>query len=1112
MNDREYLARLEAASTAELSEMLRRPTVEEERLLARYFGEERLARLRRLALGTAKRGPKRGNVIVLHGIMGGELTVNPPKGSPQHVWMNFPRLIFGAIGWLRVSPQFQSESDVRATGILKKWYGELLLGLGAGGWNVREFFYDWRLDLAELADALRKKMDASFGATAPVHLVAHSMGGLVSRTFILRHPDRWKRGGRLVMLGTPNHGSFAIPQVITGAESTVRKLATVDIKHNLAEVLTVLNSMPGAMQMLPSPLVMPSMAPMYDVATWARYGVTPAILKLARQSHDRLAKIVDGERMSYIAGCNQPTKVDVTDWNRLDDASGYADGLDGDGTVPHRLSFLQQDGQRIPTYFIEENHGALPNNATVIAHTQSLLEQGTCALPMQPPKVRAMASVAAASTEKQAAETREEAEVSALARRVQAQSATRGGEEAPKTVTSEELRAEALIVRSFLAESGAASGTAPAASPTGRPRPAALGKTASIEVRIVHGGIEQSAELAPGADAISVGHYVGVAPQNAELALDWAVSQKIAERSGTELTKRDQLLITSLFRRGVIVGELGQNFTLPDPRDPQRVIAVAGMGQPGRFRESELTVLTRELAWMLGRSGKKHLCTVLIGAGAGNLDVNNAVRGWLRGLRRALYDASAAGEPSLKTVTFVDCYAANFLRLDRALVEAVATFAHDPEPLRITYRSPDAPALRKITAKAEAIAKNNAVKVLRKQLDRSAPSADVEPIRLTVRLVGNTFEFAALTSEASMPQRDTRIDPTLIDEANDLLPASADFAAQADKGHLLGRLLLPGDLRDAVMKPPTPIVVSLDRSTARIHWEMLALRTAAGGAEFDGGNHLGTACGLTRQLRSTFAPLPEPPLLSGRTLRVLVVADPAEDAPLPGAQEEGEAVVQIFERFREVSGVEVEVVALLGPRVATRVAVLEHLINHRFDLLHFAGHCFFNEKDSSASGWVFTGGHVLSANELNRVDRIPRFVFSNACESGVTPERRSALLAPSFAESFFARGVANFICTAWPVDDAAALAFAQRLYTGILGLSGNAEPMHEAMSAARREIAAASPGGLQTWGAYQHYGDPNFRVLREQPTSPPQPKSAVKESAPRKAPAKTAVRRKPKKR
>ena len=54
------------------------------------------------------------------------------------------------------------------------------------------------------------------------------------------------------------------------------------------------------------------------------------------------------------------------------------------------------------------------------------------------------------------------------------------------------------------------------------------------------------------------------------------------------------------------------------------------------------------------------------------------------------------------------------------------------------------------------------------------------------------------------------------------------------------------------------------------------------------------------------------------------------------------------------------------------------------------------------------------------MDRIPKFVFSNACESGVTvddPGAATTGLAPSFAHAFFARGVSNFVCTAWPVND-----------------------------------------------------------------------------------------------
>lgn len=177
----------------------------------------------------------------------------------------------------------------------------------------------------------------------------------------------------------------------------------------------------------------------------------------------------------------------------------------------------------------------------------------------------------------------------------------------------------------------------------------------------------------------------------------------------------------------------------------------------------------------------------------------------------------------------------------------------------------------------------------------------------------------------------------------------------------------------------------------------------------------------------------------------------------------------------------VEVVALLGPSEATRTRVMQELMLRPYDVLHFAGHCKYEKQKPSASGWIFTGDKRLSANELGRIDRIPKFVFSNACESGITPDRsekRSPELAPSFAEAFFARGVQNFVCTAWPVNDLAARDFARRLYSGLLGLDGNAvETMHLAMREARRAIIA-QPYGVRTWGAYQHYGDPYFRFFR----------------------------------
>ena len=228
-------------------------------------------------------------------------------------------------------------------------------------------------------------------------------------------------------------------------------------------------------------------------------------------------------------------------------------------------------------------------------------------------------------------------------------------------------------------------------------------------------------------------------------------------------------------------------------------------------------------------------------------------------------------------------------------------------------------------------------------------------------------------------------------------------------------------------------------------------------------------------------------------MRVLVVADPAEDAHLPGAEEEGVEVADLLESFNVVyeklSSNRIEVVRLFGPYAATRTNVLRHLMLHSYDVLHFAGHCTYDENPA-ASGWVFSRGQLISPNELSRIDRIPKFVFSNACESGITPdrsERRSVELAPSFAERFFERGITNFVCTAWPVDDLAARTFALNLYSNLLGLrriddrenrydDTDPRPMYAAMREARHAIAEF-PGGTRTWGAYQHYGSPYFRFF-----------------------------------
>jgi len=199
----------------------------EKELLLEELGPDAFDRSRGAA-ARGGRGGKLGRVLVLPGIMGTELDSVDAKGDADRIWLNYPRLIGGRIGDLELAADGGPAVPglhVRPAGVHRKTYLPMILELDTR-WHVRPFPFDWREDIDKSADRLAGEVQA-FGGGAPVHLVAHSMGGLVSRRFIQRHRDLWKtmddaagqgRGGRLVMLGTPNRGSFAIPLTLTGGE------------------------------------------------------------------------------------------------------------------------------------------------------------------------------------------------------------------------------------------------------------------------------------------------------------------------------------------------------------------------------------------------------------------------------------------------------------------------------------------------------------------------------------------------------------------------------------------------------------------------------------------------------------------------------------------------------------------------------------------------------------------------------------------------------------------------------------------------------------------------------------------------------------------------------
>jgi hypothetical protein len=141
INERELISRVEAADPRKLAEIMARPSPEEERVLRTHLGDARFERMRELVLQNSLTRSDRttqGNVVVLHGIMGGELTYYETDAHPDPIWLKFFRLILGQFERLRVGDEGDSIARIQATGILKRYYGELLLSL-MQSWNAHAF-------------------------------------------------------------------------------------------------------------------------------------------------------------------------------------------------------------------------------------------------------------------------------------------------------------------------------------------------------------------------------------------------------------------------------------------------------------------------------------------------------------------------------------------------------------------------------------------------------------------------------------------------------------------------------------------------------------------------------------------------------------------------------------------------------------------------------------------------------------------------------------------------------------------------------------------------------------------------------------------------------------
>ena len=189
----------------------------------------------------------------------------------------------------------------------------------------------------------------------------------------------------LIMLGTPNYGSFTPVQALRGVYPVIRKLTQIDLHHTPEELTaTVFNTFPGLYQLLPDPAKF-SAVDLYDAPSWpttAPGQPRPALLKTAKGSQSFYAAA--DHRFFLIAGINQETIVDVA---RDGEEFVYKTSDAGDGTVP--VAFAELPGMK--TFYVEESHGSPIRSGRPAV--KDLLGTGTTdALPQQWTSRRAAAT------------------------------------------------------------------------------------------------------------------------------------------------------------------------------------------------------------------------------------------------------------------------------------------------------------------------------------------------------------------------------------------------------------------------------------------------------------------------------------------------------------------------------------------------------------------------------------------------------------------------------------------------------------------------------------------------------------------------------------------------
>lgn len=598
-----------------------------------------------------------------------------------------------------------------------------------------------------------------------------------------------------------------------------------------------------------------------------------------------------------------------------------------------------------------------------------------------------------------------------------------------------------------------------------------VGTAATIRLTIAHG------HLAFARFPVLVGHYEGDTFAGAEAQLDRALGFRLTERR----------------RLGLYPGPLGTATVVLDGAARPRGAVVVGLGKSAALASGQLRRTLRHglLAFAAAEADRNRaaqpsesavplplgLTVLAVGTGEGGLDTTSGVIALLQAVAEAqailgVADMAVAGDIIARTrfseLEFVE------VAQDRAL-----TIWH--AAARAINGQPELGQLFKLAQKIDTRAGRRRLGI---------PGRDPGwwlPITIQMSGCGRNRILNFLVSDG-LARAETRAVPADLDLVEPLVARAVGdtdvTGAPTSAGRVLFELLLPAALKDRSAEERSRRLI-LDEASACFPWELLDDRRPWIANVGSSAQHPpAVRSGLVRQLMQAG---PREQVRVSRGRKALLIGDPRGSptegfAKLPAAESEAKAVQAVLGQHGFATK------ALIGDGV-TANHVCRNLFAEAWEIVHIAAHGVVNEAlpgpdgvPRVVTGVVLGGGIVLGPSVLSKLPVSPGIVFVNCCHLGkIDPlaedQARQAgasgrpELAASVAVELIRSGVRCVVAAGWAVDDAAAEAFATRFYEEML----TGADFGSATLAARR-VAYESHPASNTWGAYQCYGDPDYRL------------------------------------